>query len=209
MYRLNYIWRKGNSRFWRENEISRFSCHFLFEKVCLGVKKCISKLGILLPFHRCTEMFRWVNLSAKKVTYKIENQGGKCHVFANPRANNPSHTPVSIIFWDENVVLITNIAFIYLRYLPFEIYITSRLRLRPDCQRFHILAASPRRAAGLRPDCQRFYILAASPRSAAGLRPDFHRFYILATSPHHAAGLKTSEIKFLGGGFRCSSKIYS
>ena len=81
--------------------------------------------------------------------------------------------------------------------------------LRPDCQRFYILAASPRRAAGLRPDCQRFYILAASPRSAAGLRPDFHRFYILATSPHHAAGLKTSEIKFLGGGFRCSSKMYT
>jgi hypothetical protein len=113
----------GIPDFGGENEISRFSCHFLFEKVCLGVKKCISKLGILLPFHRCTEMFRWVNLSAKKVTYKIENQGGKCHVFANPRANNPSHTPVSIIFWDENVVLITNIAFIYLRYLPFEIYI--------------------------------------------------------------------------------------
>ena len=26
-----------------------------------------------------------------------------------------------------------------------------------------LLAASPRRVAGLRPDCQRFYILAASP----------------------------------------------
>ncbi len=50
--------------------------------------------------------------------------------------------------------------------------------LRPECQRFYILAASPRRAAGLRPDCQRFYILAVSPRSAAGLRPDFQRFYI-------------------------------
>ena len=28
--------------------------------------------------------------------------------------------------------------------------------LQPDCQRFYILAASPRREAGLQPDCQRF-----------------------------------------------------
>ena len=99
--------------------------------------------------------------------------------------------------------------------------------LRPACERLYILAASPRRAAGLRPDFQRFYILAASPLRSAGLRPDCQRFrpagrpsaglskfyilgaspfYILAASPHHAAGLKTSEIKCLGGGFRCSSK---
>ncbi|MCP3933670.1 MAG: hypothetical protein GY705_31770 [Bacteroidetes bacterium] len=35
------------------------------------------------------------------------------------------------------------------------------------------------------------------------------RCEIIAASPHHAAGLKTSEFKCLGGGFRCSSKIYS
>ena len=81
--------------------------------------------------------------------------------------------------------------------------------LRPafDCQRFYILAASPRRMAGLRPDCQRFYILAASPRSAAGLRPDFQRFYILAASPRRSAGLRPDYQRFMGGGFRCRSKI--
>jgi len=76
--------------------------------------------------------------------------------------------------------------------------------VRPAFGRLHTsLRPAFGRPAGLR------YILAASPRRSPGLRPDCQRFYILAASPRSSAGLKTSEIKFLGGGFRCSSKIYS